>query len=90
MYILVFTARINEKKLAVTYDLVICGIVNDQGIGAADLTSTTNLRTVGDDSYPEATTGTYAGRCAPPRAQMYSKCAATADSDIPGRVKRIV
>jgi len=26
-------------------------------------------------AYPDATTGTYAGRCAPPLAQKYSKCA---------------
>ena len=43
-----------------------------------------------ESSYPEATTGTYAGRCTPLRAQTYSKCACRSASDKPGCAKRIV
>jgi hypothetical protein len=43
------------------------------------------------NTHPEATTGTYAGLCAPPRAHTkYSKWAAIAASENPGLVNLIV
>lgn len=61
-----------------------------RALGLEDMTEKPGRQIVLIYTYPDATTGTYAGRWAPCNAHRYSKCAARADSDNPGREKSIV
>jgi hypothetical protein len=69
--------------------MVIRCIVDNKGIWSGKILCIEFL-TMTVETYPEATTGTYASRWAPDKAQIYSKCAARAASEIPGRANRIV
>jgi len=76
--VLVFPACVHEHQFPITEKMVISSVVYDQRV----LPIIDTLHQKGKkrnitqrDTYPDATTGTYAGRWTPPRAEMYSKCA---------------
>jgi len=71
--ILVFTASIDEYELAVAHDLVVPRVVDSEGVFTGKVIQLyAHVTMTGWETYPDATTGTYACRCEPARAQRYS------------------
>ncbi len=80
-YALVFPTGVDEHQFPITQKMVVSSVMYDECILPVVQDTLVVKKTIthkdGQQSltYPDATTGTYAGRCAPPRAQIYSKCA---------------